>query len=83
MVKAGIIEESVDDAMPEEMLMEDEEEAADAEVDKVLQEILHGRLAKAGQLPEEKPLEEPEEEEFEDQEATLAEMRGRLEALKS
>lgn len=83
LVKAGIIEESVDDAMPEEMLMEDEEEAADAEVDKVLQEILHGRLAKAGELKEEKPLEEPEEEEFEDQEATLAEMRGRLEALKS
>ncbi|KAL1959081.1 hypothetical protein VTO42DRAFT_2868 [Malbranchea cinnamomea] len=85
LVKAGIIEEAVGDAMPEDQLLDEEIEEADEEVDKVLAEILQGRLAKAPELKPaaEKPLEEPEEEEFEDQEATLAEMRGRLEALKS
>lgn len=75
----------VDGAIPEDQLMEDEEEEADSEVDKVLQEVLQGRLGKV-EAPkvEEKPQEEePVEEEFEDQEATLAQMRGRLEALKS
>ncbi|KAJ9192059.1 hypothetical protein DTO164E3_8546 [Paecilomyces variotii] len=86
LVKAGIIEEMVDDAMPANELMEDEEEEADAEVDKVLQEVLQGKLAKAGPAQATRPLEEEEpavEESFEDQEATLEQMRGRLEALKS
>lgn len=84
-MKAGIIEEMVDSTLPEDQMLEGEEEAADNEVDKVLEEILQGRLEKA-ETPkaEEKPSEqEPVEEEFEDQEATLAQMRGRLEALKS
>ncbi|GAD93136.1 SNF7 family protein [Paecilomyces variotii No. 5] len=86
LVKAGIIEEMVDDAMPANELMEDEEEEADAEVDKVLQEVLQGKLAKAESTQATRPLEEEEpaaEESFEDQEATLEQMRGRLEALKS
>lgn len=86
LVKAGIIEEMVDDAMPTNELMEDEEEEADAEVDKVLQEVLQGKLAKAESTQATRPLEEEEpavEESFEDQEATLEQMRGRLEALKS
>lgn len=84
LVKAGIIEETVDSALPEEELLEGEEEEADGEVDKVLQEILQGRLSKAEEPKAEvPPVEEPAEEEFEDQEATLAQMRGRLEALKS
>ena len=83
LVKAGIIEEVVDDALPNEDLLDDEEEA-DAEVDKVLQEILHGKLAQAEPVKPEKPVEEePVAEEMEDQEATLEQMRGRLEALKS
>lgn len=83
LVKAGIIEESIDDALPSDQLMEGEEEEADAEVDKVLQEVLQGKLAKVEGPRVEEPLQEPVEEEFEDQEATLEQMRGRLEALKS
>lgn len=84
LVKAGIIEEMVDDAVTDNQLLEDEEEEADAEVDKVLQEILRGKLTQVEGIEPEKPLEgEQPEEEFEDQEATLEQMRGRLEALKS
>lgn len=83
LVRAGIIEEIVDDAIPNDEILEDEEEA-DAEVDKVLQEVLHGKLSQVESVKPEKPLEEePAEEELEDQEATLEQMRGRLEALKS
>lgn len=88
LVRAGIIEEVVDDALTDNQLMEDEEEEADAEVDKVLQEVLRGKLTQAESVKPEQPVEEEpapaaEEEEFEDQEATLEQMRGRLEALKS
>lgn len=85
LVKAGIIEEMVDDALPNDELVEDELEEADAEVDRVLQEILQGKLSKVEAVKADKPVEEaaPAEEEFEDQEATLEQMRGRLEALKS
>lgn len=84
LVKAGIIEEMTDDALPNDELLEGEDEEAEEEVDKVLQEVLHGKLSKVeGIKDEEMPVEEPVEEEFEDQEATLAQMRGRLEALKS
>lgn len=86
LVRAGIIEEIVDDAIPSNELLEDEiEDEADAEVDKVLQEILHGKLSQVEDIKPEKPIEEAPavEEPFEDQEAALAQMRGRLEALKS
>ena len=83
LVKAGIIEEMVGDSLPDDQLMEGEDDEAEAEVDKVLGEILLGKLGKAGVV--EKPVtEEPEQEEdLEEQEATLDEMRGRLEALRS
>lgn len=84
LVKAGIIEEMVGDSLPDDQLMEGEDEEAETEVDKVLGEVLAGRLGKT--KVEAKPLEEqPAEEEvdLEEQEATLAQMRGRLEALKS
>lgn len=84
LVKAGIIEEMVGDSLPDDQLLEGEDDEAEAEVDKVLGEILEDKLAKAkvadGPVEEEVP--EPEED-LEDQEATLAQMRGRLEALKS
>jgi charged multivesicular body protein 3 len=85
LVRAGIIEEIVDDALPNDELLDDELEEADAEVDKVLQEVLQGKLSKAEPVRAEQPVEEeaPAEAEFEDQEATLEQMRGRLEALKS
>ncbi|KAH8696625.1 SNF7 family protein [Talaromyces proteolyticus] len=85
LVRAGIIEEIVDETLPNDELLEDELDEADAEVDKVLQEVLQGRLSKVEPVQAEPSVEEaaPVEAEFEDQEATLAQMRGRLEALKS
>ncbi|KAL2000091.1 hypothetical protein VTN02DRAFT_3565 [Thermoascus thermophilus] len=85
LVKAGIIEEMVGDAIPDDQLLEEEEEEADAEVDKVLQEVLHGKLSAAGPVRADRPVEEESavEDEFEDQDAALEQMRGRLEALKS
>ena len=84
LMKAGIIEEMVGDNLPDDELLEGEDEEAETEVDKVLGEILQGKLGKA--KVDEKPVEEEpaaEEEDLEDQEATLEQMRGRLEALKS
>lgn len=86
LVKAGIIEEMVGDSLPDDQLLEGEDDEAEAEVDKVLGEILEGKLAKAkvADLPVEEEAVAPEpEEDLEDQEITLAQMRGRLEALKS
>jgi charged multivesicular body protein 3 len=85
LVRAGIIEEMVDEAMPNNELYEDEEDEAEEEVEKVLQEILQGKLAQADTVQPGEPLEEPPaaEEQLEDQEAALEQMRGRLEALKS
>lgn len=88
LVRAGIIEEIVDDAMPNDELLEGEDNEAEEEVDKILQEILSGKLSQpaavkpAAELVEATPAAESEPE-FEDQEATLEQMRGRLEALKS
>lgn len=85
LVKAGIIEEMVGDSLPDQM--EEEDEEAEGEVDKVLGEILQDRMGKAGATPvmPEPVQQEPvvEEEEEEDAEAMLDQMRGRLEALKS
>lgn len=88
LVKAGIIEEYVDDALPDDSLLEDELDEAEEEVDKILQEILQGKLSQAPANPVAQPVDEVSvaiepEEEFEDQEATLSQMRDRLEALKS
>jgi charged multivesicular body protein 3 len=83
LVKAGIIEEMVGDSLPDDQLMEGEDDEAEAEVDKVLGEILQGKLGQTKVA--EKPVDEEPvpEEDLEEQEATLAQMRGRLEALKS
>lgn len=84
LMKAGIIEEMVGDVIPDNELLEGEDEEAESEVDKVLGEILEGKLGKA--KVDQRPVdEEPvvEDENPEEQEATLEEMRGRLEALKS
>lgn len=85
LTKAGIIEEMVGDMIPEgEGLMEGEDEEAEEEVDKVLSEVLKDRMP-AGKKKEEELPSAPRgmEEEEEDQEEMLAQMRGRLEALKS
>ena len=88
LVRAGIIEDMVSDSMPNEELLEGEDEEAETEVDKVLGEILKDRVqTPAAQVPLE-PVEsveaQPAEEEEEvNSEEMLAQMRGRLEALKS
>lgn len=91
LVKAGIIEEDVNDALPTDDLADDELEAADAEVDGVLAEVLRGRMpaaAPADVVAPEPTLPEPEmptaaDKDYEEQQAALEQMRGRLEALKS
>lgn len=88
LVKAGIIEEMVGDSLPDNELLEGEEEEAETEVDKVLSEILKDKVqTPAAQVPTEPvgPVEaQPAEEEEElGSEEMLAQMRGRLEALKS
>jgi len=88
MMKAGVIEEMLDDVMePDE---EETEEAAQEEVDKIIMEITTGKLREAPSAPaggetlvppvDEK--EEPEEQE-EEEEGELEEMQSRLEALRS
>ncbi|EON61165.1 hypothetical protein W97_00377 [Coniosporium apollinis CBS 100218] len=84
LVKAGIIEEMVGDSLPDSELLEGEDEEAEAEVDKVLGEILKDRLPPTAQQPEvELPAQPVEDLEDEEQEQMIAQMRGRLEALKS
>lgn len=86
LMKAGIIEEMVEDVLPEDVdgLMEDEE--AEGEVDKVLGEVLKDRKEpKLPAAPEPEPQKRVEEEveEEEDAEAMMDQMRNRLEALRS
>lgn len=85
LMKAGIIEEMVGDVIPDDELLEGEDEEAETEVDKVLGEILEGKLGKdkVDQTPIGEPTTAEQEEDGAEQEATLEEMRGRLEALKS
>ena len=85
LMKAGIIEEMLDDTLGENEMLEGEADEAEEEVDKVLSEVLKDRLppskAKEEELPSAPQAEEEEEED--DQAEMLAQMRGRLEALKS
>lgn len=85
LIKAGIIEEMVSDSLPDSQLLEDEDEEAEAEVDKVLGEILKDRLPVQAEAQGDLaiPAVPVDEEEEEDQEELLDQMRGRLEALKS
>lgn len=92
LVRAGVIEEMIDETLPEDDDLLGEDEEAEGEVDKVLGEILKGKMDKTGQLPSAPPQKvvEPvqpvaaeEEEEEEDMEATMDQMRNRLEALRS
>lgn len=88
LMKAGIIEEMVDDVLPEdgELLLEDE---AEAEVDKVLSQILTEKKQPAANLPAaplpdpEVPVPAEEVEEEEDPEEMMDQMRDRLNALRS
>ncbi|KAF2745427.1 SNF7 family protein-like protein [Sporormia fimetaria CBS 119925] len=83
LMKAGIIEEMVGDSLPDNELLEGEDEEAEEEVDKVLSEILKDKLPAAKTRAEEAPAVPQDEEEEEDQAEMLEQMRGRLEALRS
>lgn len=83
LMKAGIIEEMVGDSLPDDGLLEDEDEEAESEVDKVLGEVLKDKMPATAQPEDLPPVNAEPEEEEEDQEELLAQMRGRLEALKS
>ncbi|KAI0113545.1 Snf7 family protein [Nemania sp. FL0031] len=88
LMKAGVIEEMVGENLPldEDALFEDGEMEAEGEVDKVLGEILKGKMDTAGPVPSTPVAPEPtpaELEEEEDQEAMMDQMRNRLEALRS
>ena len=83
LMKAGIIEEMVGDTLDNQDFMEDDEALADSEVDKILGEVLKDRLPPTAAAPETLPVEPVAAEEEDDQEEMLAQMRGRLEALKS
>ncbi|KAI4677925.1 uncharacterized protein J4E84_008870 [Alternaria hordeiaustralica] len=84
LMKAGIIEEMLDDTLGENEMLEGEADEAEEEVDKVLSEVLKDRLPPSKTKEEELPAApQAEEEEEEDQAEMLAQMRGRLEALKS
>ena len=97
LVKAGIIEEMVEDTLPDDTLeAEDEEEA---EVDKVLGEVLQGKTKKVEEKHPTLAQDNAEgsntlpavaqgepglaEDDEESPDLTLEQMRGRLEALKS
>jgi charged multivesicular body protein 3 len=90
LTKAGIMEEMLEDVMPEDVDMELEGEEGEGEVDKVLGEILKDRkqAEPAARLPA-APVPEPQKpeaaqlEEEEDTDAMMDQMRDRLQALRS
>ena len=84
LVRAGILEEMVGDSLPGEEIGLDEEEEAESEVDKILGEVLKDKVqgAQVPSTPVDAVEAQPEEEEIGSEEM-LAQMRGRLEALKS
>nr|CAG4648914.1 EOG090X0EF4 [Polyphemus pediculus] len=82
MMKAGIIEEMLEDTMEGLEDTEELEEAAQEEVDKVLWEITAGQLGKApAAVTDSFPV--PAAAAAEDEEEELEEMQSRLKALKS
>ena len=83
MMKAGIIEEMIEDTF-ESLEDDDLEEAADEEVDKVLFELTSGVLGQAtGPSTDALPEREPQGAEALDPEEDMGDMQARLEALRS
>ena len=89
MMKAGVIEEMMEDTMESITEADDMEEEADAEIDKVLFELTAGKLGEApaalkDTLPAPKPTAaEVAAEKEEGSEDDMEEMQSRLEALRS
>ena len=88
MMKAGVIEEMLEDTMEGLDGEEDMEEAAQDEIDKIILELTTGKLGKApaalkDTLPAPIAAKTTEVEEPEESEEELEEMQNRLEALRS
>lgn len=89
MMKAGIIEEMIDETMESLEDVEEMEEEAQKEIDKVLWEITAGKLGEAPAAPLAAPTKEGEGEssrataDAEDEEEDLEAMQSRLQALRS
>ena len=85
MMKAGIIEEMLDDTMEGFTEEESLEEAAQEEIDKIILELTTGKLTDApAAVKDTLPAQESrEEEEVEEEGEELEEMQSRLEALRS
>ena len=88
MMKAGVIEEMLEDTMEGLDGEEDMEEAAQDEIDKIILELTTGKLGKApaalkDTLPAPIAAKTAEVEEPEESEEELEEMQNRLEALRS
>jgi len=87
LMKAGIIEEMVEDTLPEDVDLEEGE--AEGEVDKILGEVLKPKeTTKMPSAPEPEPqkaqpVQQEVEEEEEDTDAMMDQMRDRLHALRS
>ncbi|KAL6854116.1 Snf7 domain-containing protein [Trichoderma novae-zelandiae] len=84
LMKAGIIEEMVDETLPEDVDLLGEDEEAEGEIEKILGEVLSRKEPSlpAAPVPEpQKPVAEEEDEE--DAEAMMDQMRNRLDALRS
>ncbi|XP_035903288.1 charged multivesicular body protein 3 [Anopheles stephensi] len=89
MMKAGIIEEMIDETMESFEDVEEMEEEAQKEVEHVLWEVTAGKLGEAPAAPIATPSTEgpstsrAEEQEEEDEEDDMKEMQNRLQALRS
>ncbi|KXJ76844.1 charged multivesicular body protein 3 [Aedes albopictus] len=89
MMKAGIIEEMIDETMESLEDVEEMEEEAQKEIDKVLWEITAGKLGEAPAAPMAAPAKEGEASgvsatvEAEDDEDDMKDMQSRLQALRS
>ena len=88
MMKAGIIEEMMEDVMEPLGEEEEMEDAAQEEIDKIILEITTGKLkdapsALADTLPAAAGGEMPAEDEAVEEDGELEEMQSRLEALRS
>jgi len=87
MMKAGIIEEMLEDTMEPLGEADELEEAAQEEVDKVLFELTAGQLGEAPDAVKDTlqapPASTKEESEKEDSDEDLEEMQSRLQALRS
>lgn len=85
LMKAGVMEEMIEDALPQDEELLEDDERVENEIDKVLGEIFKDREPRLPAAPEPAPEPVPQVEEKEDEEAaaTMNQMRDRLEALRS